>query len=149
MNENKNETETAPAEQKEKTGVISENIARRDIDKWLDVKKIRPKKREEKKESIDKLVDAVMDGMLSVENDGSKLVQKLIHPIGEIRELSYKSRISLAEKNRHTLGVNIAEDFGGYILAHVAALTDKPKTLVGKMDTEDNDIANSIALFFI
>lgn len=132
------------------TKAVSFEIASQDVNRWLDFKKISPKKREEKQDSIDSLVEAVQEGILRIDDD-CNIIQKLSFPIGEelkINELKFKPRITQGDLMSYTNNVK-ATDADGRINAYIAALSGQPKEAVKKMDTEDYKISQSIAFFFL
>lgn len=129
---------------------VSPEIARQDINKWLDCKKISTKRRDELKDNIDKLVDNVSEGIL-VLNDKNELIQELLFPLGidgAIKKLTYKPRLKQADISKKIQG-NKGTDVGSYVRSYVCALTDQPANLIGELDSEDYNVANSIAVFFI
>jgi hypothetical protein len=130
---------------------VNRETAEAEINSWLDFKKISEKKRTNYKENIESLVDAVCEGILSVNPEGKELVQILNFPIGEemkVNKLEYKPRLTVGAVQSHLNGVK-ATDADGRIIAYIAALTSQPKELIKKMDTEDNGLAQSIAVFFL
>ncbi len=133
--------------------LVSKEVATKDIDRWLDYKKVRDSKREANKEYIDSLVAAVCDGLLVV-NDDLTITQTLLFPIEDkegkdaFKTLEYKARLNVSLLHLHMNGIKPGDN-DGRLLAHVAALTAKPKELIKKIDTEDYGIALSIAVFFV
>lgn len=133
--------------------VVSKEIAQAEVDKWLDFKRIRPSKRESNKEYIDALVAGICDGLLILKDD-MRFEQNLQFPIEDktggssFKTLEYKPRINVSLIQLHLQGVKTG-DADGRLLAHVTALTAKPKELIKKLDTEDYGIALAIAVFFV
>lgn len=130
---------------------VNRETAEAEINSWLDYKKINEKKRENYKDNISALVDAVCDGILSVNPDTKELIQTLNFPIGDemkVSKLEFKPRLTVGSVQSHLNGVK-ATDADGRIIAYVAALTSQPKELIKKLDTEDNSVAQSIAIFFL
>lgn len=129
---------------------VSADVAKKDIDKWLDYKRVKETKRESYKEQIESLVDSVADGDL-VLSEEHELVQTLRFPLdGELAltELKYKPRLKVSTIHTHLNGVK-STDADGRICAYVAALTSKPKAVIKGLDTEDYSIAQSVAVFFL
>lgn len=132
------------------TEVISKEKATEEISSWMDSKKIIPGKRESFKDHIETLVQAVMYGMLSV-NDDNTLSQKLLYPVGEnnaISELVFKSRLNRQMITPHMAGVK-SGDNDARIIGYMAALTGKNKAILSVLDSEDQRIADSIVVFFV
>lgn len=130
---------------------VDKETATKEVDRWLDAKKVMPSKRENNRDAIDKLVESVMYGQLIVtEND--TLQQVLIWPLGDnesIKTLDYRQRINLETINARIKRENIkATDVDARIMAYAAALTSQPTAILGKMDTEDTGLMQSIVSFF-
>lgn len=131
-------------------GKITKEIAVTELESWLDYKKISPAKRETQKDQINGLADAMVDGILSLNEDKS-LSLVLRFPIGEktpVAKIDFKPRLKMKTITDHLQGVK-ATDFDGRVVAYISALTNQTKTIIGDMDTEDFGLAQSIALFFI
>ena len=129
---------------------ITPEIAKLEIEKWLDFKKISNEKRIDKADQIEALEREICDGVL-VMDDNFVFKQTLKFPFGDevkITELSYKPRISVGVVHAHLANVK-AQDVDGRILAYVAALTAQPKKLIQGMDSEDYGTAQNIAVFFL
>jgi len=130
--------------------LVDKETATKEIESWLDYKKVSPKKRETAKENIENLIDAVQEGTLVVNADKT-ITHKLKFPLeGEasINELCYKPRISSGLVQMHMQGVKSSDLFGTYH-AYGAALTTKPKEVIKKLDSEDFSIVQNISLFFL
>lgn len=130
--------------------VITYEKATEEITEWLDYKKIGSKKREATQEMVETLVSAMCEGYLYKKEDES-FVQKLKFPLQNemtVDTLEYKPRLAVKDVQPHLRGVK-GDDGDGRLLAHVAALTNKPKELLRALDTEDNNIAQAIAIFFV
>lgn len=129
---------------------VSLDVAKKEVDKWLDYKCVNEKKRESYEEQIEILIDAIADGILTLAEDNT-LVHKLLFPLeGELplSELKYKPRIKVSTIQAHLNGVK-SKDADGRLCAYVAALTSKPKAVIQGLDTEDYSVSQSIAIFFL
>lgn len=133
--------------------MIAPEVATAEVNKWLDYKKLSEKRRTERKLSIDALVEAVSDGIISIDDDYN-IKQPLIFPIADkegnvaLSEVVYKPRLTYLELEKYTKGI-AADDVDGKIFAYGAALTGKAIGLLKKMETEDFILLQKIALFFI
>lgn len=130
---------------------IPKEVAEAEIDKWLDYKKVRPSKRDDKKANIQTLVWAVMDGDLVLGEDFA-LTQKLLYPISNeisIAEIKYKARLDTKTISSYINGSLKQGDFLAMFLPYMCALTGQPKAIIQALDTEDYEIAQSIAIFFM
>jgi hypothetical protein len=128
---------------------VTESIAKKEVEKWLDFKKVSSRKREEYKAYIEALTYAVQDGDLILNEDNS-FTQVLKFPLGDgsVKELTYKPRVTVSELRDATKGL-AAGDAEGRLAAYCAALTNQPKGVFYGLDSEDNGIAQAIAIFFI
>lgn len=132
--------------------VITREMATKEITGWLDQKKISPTKRETKKDSIESLICAIMDGDLTMSDNGC-LVQVLKFPAETekpVKQLTYKQRIRIDEVKQHIIGNKIAiSDFDGRVVCYIQALTGEPFAVCSKLETTDGEIAQAIAVFFM
>lgn len=134
-------------------GVVEKKVAVADIEGWLEYKKIKPKKREEREEQIELLISEVEAGNLTVE-DGFNLKYQLEFPIQDkegnvaVSELDFKPRMNSLDLSPYLKGVK-PQDADGRLTAHVSALTGKGSGMIKKLDTEDKGVAEAIALFFL
>jgi hypothetical protein len=129
---------------------VDEEVAKQEVESWLDHKKVGPKKREINQGSIDTMVEAICEGYLELKDD-KKFVQKLKFPTtGEIsiEELTFAARINMVAVSPKMEGVKNG-DVDGRLMAYISALTTKPKDLIKRLDSEDLSLAQSIAIFFL
>ena len=128
--------------------------AQAEVDKWLDFKKVKDQKRENNKEQIELIVDAICEGTLVLDEKTLVFTHKLSFPLGSsdkegtIKELTYKPRLMVRDINAKMKGVK-AGDSDGRIVGYIAALTDQPSGIITSLDTEDNSLAQQIVAFFL
>lgn len=130
---------------------ISRELATQEIEKWLDRKKVYDSTKESQKDSVDLLIEAVMNGDLTLNQTTNELRHILLFPDalnGEVKELVYKARLNDKMLIPHLQGVS-PKDADGRLLAHTAALTSQPKELLKNLDSADKKIMMSIAVFFL
>lgn len=131
---------------------VSMEVAIQEIERWMDYKKIKAKKREASRAFIDIMVDAVASGNLIVEED-HKLKMILDFPIegegGGIKEITFLARIT--EINKDPYRRNIKTDtFEGQTMLTLCALTRQPINVIKHLDEgTDRSLAEAIALFFM
>lgn len=131
--------------------MVAREVAAKEIGSWLDYKRVKDRKRELYKDSIDVLVDAVCDGDLVVDSENFTLTQKLAFGTGgdePVEELVFKPRIRLKDVRPHLQGVK-ADDADGRVVAYIAALTGQHKNVISALDTVESSIAQSIVVFFL
>ena len=132
---------------------IALDVAKKEAQKWLDHKRIKPKKREALSDQIDTIVDGISDGSLILEKNHN-FTYTLSFPLknsdGEetVKTLTFKPRISVKEITARMKGVK-SNDADARVLGYIAALIDQPSALLSEMDTEDNSIAQAFATFFL
>jgi hypothetical protein len=131
---------------------VSTEIARKEVDKWLDAKRIPLKRRIENQVFIDNLIEGVEEGNLIVNEDNS-LTQKLAFPIenenGQVvcEVLNYKFRITENDKLKYRK--SLQKDDNSFMLT-LMALTDAPRGHLTALDSSvDKTLADTIALFFL
>ncbi len=132
---------------------ISQDVATKEIVRWLDFKRIRDNKRKELKTTIKDLVEGVMDGTLVVD-EKCNIIQKLQTPIEDdegkpfAEKLTFKPRLKVKEIHKRLEGVE-PKDYDGRVLAYVAELTGQSKGVVGNLETDDYTISQTIVVFFM
>jgi hypothetical protein len=130
---------------------VSLEIATEEVTKWLDKKKVYTSTRELYKDSVDTLIEAMVEGDLSLDTETFVFTHKLLMPLeGElsITEFKYKHRMNDNMLKPHLNGVK-PSDADGRLTALIAALTDQPKNIISKLDSADKKICTSIAIFFL
>jgi len=131
--------------------VVTPEIALKEVTGWLDKKRVMGKEREKKQDEIDVMVDAVVNGILSIDEAGI-ITHKLLFPVEDkdgniaIDTLSYRLRIDTATINQKLQGVKMDMSM---ISAYGAALTGRLIGEVNKLDTQDSKILRTIATFFM
>ncbi len=133
-------------------GGVTREVAEQDVNRWLDYRRVREKKRKDNESGIDELIELVEEGVLSIDEDCSitfNLGQPLKNESGSIAlsELVFKPRLKQHEVTAHLKGAGT--DVDARVLAYIAAATGKAKGILGKLDVSDYNIAQSIALFFL
>lgn len=130
--------------------VVAIDAAKEEVGKWLDYKKIGDAKRESFKDSIETLAGYLSDGSLILREDKTfeHTLKFAVGSGGSIAKLEYKPRISMKAVNEKMVGVK-PTDADGRLLAYIAALTGQPKNIISELDTEDNAVAQAIAVFFV
>lgn len=133
------------------TKKVTKEVAEAEIKSWLDKKKILPSTRERYEEYIDLLIDAMCEGVITLNADTFVLTHTLMVPLeGEqaLTELSYKSRMNDRMLKGYMTGVK-SSDADGRLNAVVSALTSKPREIIAAIDSSDKKISMAIAVFFL
>ena len=129
---------------------VSKEQAIKEVDKWLDAKKISASQREEHADFIKAIAEYISDGDL-VLNEDNTFTHALKWPIGvneSIDKLEYKFRLNPKQLKPYLSGVR-AGDGNAMIYAHICALTSQNSGIITELDQEDIKIARSIAVFFV
>jgi hypothetical protein len=129
-------------------GKVSNEVAIKDVTAWLDHKKMRESRREEKKEAINSLISLVEDGTLSISDEDFIITQNLTIPVGEINKLEWKPFGQVGKVQLHMKNVE-STDFTGNAIANACAQTDQSKNIINKLDLEDVAVLKVIAVFFM
>lgn len=133
---------------------VSPELAKKEVANWLDAKRIAPNKRARYADQIESLECAVMYGQVTINSDDRVINHHLAFPIQDstgvevLAKLEYKPRLRTEEIQQRLKGVS-SSDGSGIVAAVVSALTGQPAAMIGKLDTEDSTIAQSVAVFFL
>lgn len=130
---------------------IARDVAEADVKAWLDFKKVFEETRDKYKDSIEIIVEAVMNGVLILDTTTFEFTHTLLFPIGEnssIDKFLYRARINGKQVDAQMKGVK-SDDADGRLNALIAALTSQAKSVIGLLDSADKRIAISIGIFFM
>jgi len=133
-----------------KTNLITPAQALKDVERWLDYKKIGNSKREINKDFINMLADAVADGDLVLEED-FKWKYTLKFPLeneSPVRTISFMPRVSLKEINEYQ-GKAKASSGSDVMVMYLSLLSGVAKEVIRNFDTEDFNLISSIGIFFM
>lgn len=136
-----------------KSGSVAKEVAQAEVTSWLDFKKISEQKRLKNKSSVEALVDAIIDGSLSLNNDQT-FTHQLKFPVktkeGEstFSQLVYKPRIKMADVHTKLQMVK-SDDADGRVACYISALCSLPLAVIKELDSEDYGIGQSVAIFFL
>lgn len=131
--------------------LVSKEIAEKEVNSWLEYKKVSDKKRKSLAGNIKALIDAIQDGTLELDSDSKVFTHKLKFPIGvngQYNELKYSPRISMESLEDNLIDVRPGNTMGTSI-AYIAALSGQPKSIIKKMDQEDHSLADRFSFFFM
>lgn len=131
--------------------VIVKDVAEATINKWLDTKKVFKTTRETNADSINLLIEAVMEGCLTHNESDNSLTHVLLHPQQSeqpVTSLTYKGRLNDNMLQKYLKGV-ASNDGDARLNAIIAALTDQPRGVINALDSIDKKISMAIAVFFI
>ena len=136
-------------------GKMSKDVASLEVDKWLDFKQVEDEKRKTNKDSIEAIVNSIAAGILSLNQDTFEFTQKLKFPIKSqdgtqviASVFKYKARLSMREIKANVKNIDSGSTFD-MLTAYTSALTGEGTGVLDGMDTEDNKVAQSIAIFFL
>lgn len=145
-------------EENETKGAVTKEVAAAEIKSWLDFKKINEQKRLRNKSSVESLVDAMVEGTLSLTEDKvfehhlkfplTPAVQKEGAPSPPMSKITYKPRLAMSEVHTRLQQVK-SEDADGRVACYISAISGQPMAIVRAMDSEDYGIGQSIAIFFL
>lgn len=131
---------------------IALEIAQEEVNALLEHRQMSERRRKEKEDAINELVEAVSYGELVFhKDDGFKIELKLKNPIkneGTVDKLVFESRVKVGKLQLHMKGVK-ADDLHGMIIAYAAALTGQPKALISEIESEDYNLVQKVVIFFM
>lgn len=129
---------------------VSKEQALKEVENWLNYKKVSSNQRTEHTDHIEALADYISSGVLILEEDFG-FTHKLLFPIGigeSITELKYKARMNPKILKPYLSGVK-STDANGMLYAHIGALTGQSTGIITELDQEDMKVSRSIAVFFV
>jgi len=132
---------------------VAKETALKEVQNWLEYKKVDETKIKENKANIENLASAISAGHVVLDSDFN-LVHTLKFPIlaednsPVAEKLTYKPRLKMKEIRRKTKNVD-ASDTMGLLSAYVSAITTQNTGIIDELDSEDNKVAQAIAIFFL
>lgn len=130
-------------------GYVSQGVAVKDVNRFLDYRKVSDKRREEFKDQVDSLVEMVMDGDMVV-NDDCSITYKIAFtedlPWSELKFMPrVKTRVVHEILRNHVKG----SDGDGRVYAYLAAHSGITFGEVRLLDSFDSSRLSSLALFLM
>jgi hypothetical protein len=131
---------------------IKREVAEAEVESWLDKKKVFQETRDRYKDHIEIMIEAIMNGVLFLNQDSFEWTHSLLFPLGDdgkeqITELKYRCRVNEKLVLPHTRGLK-SDDADGRFNALIAAVTSESKGVIVSLDSADKRIATSIGVFF-
>ncbi len=133
---------------------LSREVAEIEVEAWLDKKKVFQETRDKYKDYVDIIVEAIMNGVLVLDDKG-EFTQILLFPLGgkgegesSIESIKYRLRVNDKQVSPHMRGVK-ADDADGRLQALIAAITSQSKSVISNFDSADKRIATAIGIFFM
>jgi len=127
--------------------------AKKEVNKWLDFKKVDVEKRDENIESIEAIAKSISTGYLVLDKDHN-LIQELKFPMEDedgnvvMSQLKFKPRLKMGEIQNKTQNLKAGDTFA-LITGYICALTNINSGLIKQLDSEDYKIAQSVVIFFL
>jgi len=141
------------AEKKQVLRTVAREVAEKEFNDWLDRKRVKAKRREDKKPFGEIIIDNITDGSV-VFNDDGNLVYSLIFPIEDdkgnvvVDKFTFQSRIQTFDL-KSNLKKYPSDDGDGRITAYAASLTKQATGMIEKVDTEDRECIAAISMYFL
>lgn len=129
---------------------VALDVAEKEVESWMDKKKITQSMRDSLKDQVKILVESVCDGLLILDTETNEWKHILNFAIGEgesIKELTYLSRLNDRILEPALRGVK-GDDGDKRLQAYISALTGKAKGIIANLDTVDKRVSTAIASFF-
>ena len=127
------------------TEKMTPEAAQAEFERWAyETKKLRPVALKKHADACENFIDALCDGTLTIEEDGS-IIQKLAFEIAGKTQLKYKPRLTVGELSRalDSRGTDTEK-----ARKMVSILTGEMTTVLEKIDSNDWAVANSVTVFY-
>lgn len=126
--------------------VITEALALEQIEGLIAKKKMLPKKREALAPAIERIAEAMVYGLLSINADGS-MEQHLATPVNNLETIKYKARVEPEVINRELSKVKV-DNQTNRNMVYLKAYSGLMEPQFNKLENTDREIADIIAFFF-
>lgn len=131
--------------------LVSKEIAKKDLDRWLDFHEINEDQKADTEANINIMIAGIQSGRIII-NEDCTLIQNLKHPFGKeksINKLVYTSGgLPIGEVDSAKTAINKENDSRNSI-AHISVATNTAVDIINKMSSKDLNTAAAIILFFI
>jgi len=124
---------------------VSKEVAKQEVDKWLDFKRVKARKRKSNEDSIETMIESFEDGTLILDEKTHEIKLKLEWEVGGKKELIFQPRLKMIDIHSRLKQTKNADE---RIMAYICALTGQNTGVIGQCDPEDYSIAQTIAIFF-
>ena len=132
---------------------IAQEIAEKDVQRWMDFKNLKPRKREERQAEIETIIESICDGDLILDKEFN-FIQTLRNPVVDnegksiLKEFKFKPRLLLEDVEPFLMNVK-STNMIGMLAAYTSALTGVGAGLTKKIDTDENKTTQAIVMFFL
>ena len=128
-------------------GAVNRSVAEQEVQQWLDYKKVRQRKREANKDTIESMIDCFEDGILVLDHETHEIRQIIQTENFAKKEIIFKPRLKVGEIHNKLKNVGPSE-IDKRVLMYISALTGELPGLLKDLETEDYGIASNIVTFF-
>lgn len=140
--------------------VMSEEVAKLELEKWFDHRKMKGKARVNIDEELgrdvmaEKMIEGFMYGLLEFDSENGTLIQKLDFPISNeskslnIQQLNWKPRFRESDLTEPMKGIK-NNDSSGRMKAYMSAITGESRLHLGAMDYSDYALSQTIVSYFL
>lgn len=133
--------------------VINEEVALQELESFVNKFVKKPVGVEMLKETYPDMLDAIIDGYLSFDEDGLPTL-KLKHPIKSesgnivLSEINFKTRIKPTALASIAKGIDLKNDALTLQLKMVSYIIDQPVAMLDKFNRYDYDVINQVSTVF-
>lgn len=133
---------------------VARPAAELEFNSWLDFKRVKESSRVENQEFGDHIINAIVDGTITIDETTKKMTVKLDFPLTDdqghetISELVVKPRLTVKELNEKLNGLKKGNSVDAQP-AYIAAITENPIGLIKKLDTQDYSLLINIVVYFL
>ena len=132
-------------------GTVNMEQATKEVEMWLDAKRIKETKRENNDDSITRMIEAVADGSMVLDHETMHWTVNLAFPLGDNegkKTLKVRPRITVRDINTYMKGVK-PTDASLRVQAYMACITEETRGVIGGLDTSDYELMQAIVIFFL
>lgn len=127
---------------------VTEEQAIQEFERFINVKHVNQKKRDTYKESEEEIIEAIMLGVVTVDEDGN-INQKLQEPLDKIAEVKYEKRLRVKEARVAFKTVDQKDSIGRMIAILCKVTNINNGGLWDQLDFADFTLAGHISNYFL
>ena len=128
--------------------MVSLEQAEKEFLGWFEYKKLPKRMLEKKADDKEVIIDAIMEESISIDPESYEIKQVLKFPKEQIKELSFKPRVTEGVLASATRGIKIDDLIGQMPICYISAITGTDRALIRSMESVDTVVGKSIAAFF-
>ena len=132
-------------------GGVTPEMAEKEVESWLDFKRIKQTKRESYSESASIMAEAIALGDMVLDPETHHLTVSLAFPLGDsesIKTLKIRPRVTINDINKYTAKIKDTAT-ALRVQAMIACICEEPIGVIKGLDTGDYELMQAIVVFFL